>query len=174
MLGVGVLMLLATGFWTTAAERRNQERAPDEVPAAVLQELRTRGCKLAGKKPKDIIQGEFYKQGQTDWVALCSAKDHTSLLVFPQGARERVAVLETYPKGFSKWSISTTDRGKLKSFRAAWGWKGPEPADIDHDGISSVVTFGAQGGCLYCYSEQEAIHYHHQDHWFTPVKIIAN
>lgn len=62
--------------------------------------------------------------------------------------------------------------GKLKSFKAGVG--GPEPADIDHDSISSVLVFGARGGCLCCYSEQEAIHYHNQDHWFTPVKIIAD
>lgn len=108
--GVGVVMLLATGFRTAEAERRRQEAAR-EVPAAVLQELRTRDCKLAGKKPKDIIQGELYKPGQTDWVALCSGKDHTSLLAFPQGTRECVGVLATYPKGFSKCSITAIDRG---------------------------------------------------------------
>lgn len=35
--------------------------------------------------------------------------------------------------------------------KAVWAWKGPVHADIDHDGIRSVVSFGEQGDCLYCY-----------------------
>jgi hypothetical protein len=108
-LSVSCVMLIAAGFPTIEAERLKREPQSD-VPAAVLQELQSRGCKIAQKKPKNIIYGELVKLGQTDWVALCSAKSSTSLLVFPQGASEYVLVLETRSKGFSNWTISTTGR----------------------------------------------------------------
>jgi hypothetical protein len=166
-------MFIAAGFPTIEAERPKREPQSD-VPAAVLQELRSRGCKIAEKKPKNIIYGELIKLGQTDWVALCSAESSTSLLIFPQGASEHALLLETHPKGFSNWAISTTEPEKLKALKAAWGWRGPESADIDHEGINSVVSFGHRGNGLYRYSEQQAIHYHHQDHWFIPMQIMIN
>jgi hypothetical protein len=72
-----------------------------EPPVSVVQELQNRGCRVSNKKPKDIIRGEFLKPGQSDWAALCSTKKTTSLLVFPGGSTEGIAVLETNSKGFS-------------------------------------------------------------------------
>jgi hypothetical protein len=148
-----------------------------DLPSPVLQELQSRGCKLPDKKSKGgvIIRGEFFRPGRFDWAALCSTKMSTSLLVFPDGSRERVEVLETMPKRFSKWSISVVDQERLTLFKSTWGWRGPTPADLDHRGISSFVEFGERiDRCLYCYSAQESIHYYYQDRWLKPVTMIVN
>jgi hypothetical protein len=78
----------------------------------------------------------------------------TDLLIFPGGSAEGVEVIETNRKGFSKWSISATSLEELKSLRPHGGWSGPDPTEIDHEGIGSFVEFGEPGGCLYCYSAQ--------------------
>ena len=145
-----------------------------EPPVSVVQKLRNRGCRVSNKKPKDIIRGEFLKPGQSDWAALCSTKKTTSLLVFPGGSTEGIAVLETNSKGFSKWSISVIGQEELKSSDPTARWKDLRSAEINHQGIRSFVEFGEPGGCLYCYSAQDSTHYYHQDHWLIPVQIIIN
>jgi hypothetical protein len=127
---------------------RDESAAFRSPPAAVVQELRSRGCKVSDKKPRNIIQGEFFRPGQSDWAALCSTKKSTGLLVFPGGSAERAALLATNPKGFSRWSITAIGPERLKTLRSIGGWKGPEPPEIDHEAISSFVEFGERGGCL--------------------------
>ena len=170
--GLGVVLVM-TGTMKLEAEPLLPISA---LPTAVIQELQSRGCKLPNKKSKGvIIHGEFFRPGQSDWAALCSTKKSTSLLVFPDGSRERVEVLETMPKRFSKWSISVVDQERLTSFKSTWNWRGPAPAEIDHQGINSFVEFGEKiDGCLYCYSAQGRTHYYSQDNWLNPVTIIIN
>jgi hypothetical protein len=154
---------------------RTPSKSPD-IPDAVFHELQSRGCKLPDKKSKGvIIHGEFFKPGQSDWAALCSTTKSTSLLVFPDGSRERVQVLEIMPRRFSKWSISVINQERLNSIKATWGWRGPVPTEIDHQGISSFVEFGDKvARCLYCYSAQENTHYFYQDNWLSPGTMMIN
>lgn len=152
----------------------NAGAGPVDAPAAVIRELRSRGCKGPHETIENIIHGEYIKLGQTDWVALCSTKSSTQMLVFPQGKAEQIAVLETHPKGFSRWTISTIDRAMLKRMNAAWAGRGPELREVDHDGIRSVVATGEPGGCLYCYSEEQSVHYWQQGQWLTPEQVEVN
>jgi hypothetical protein len=154
-LGVALVMTVTTGAWGVEGEPLS------DLPTAVLDELQSRGCKLPNKKSKGvIIRGEFFRPGQSDWAALCSTKKSASLLVFPDGSRERVEVLETMPRSFSKWLISVVNQERLISMKSTWGWKGQAPAEIDHQGISSFLAFGEKvDGCLYYYSAQEDTHY---------------
>ena len=147
-----------------------------DPPTAVVQELQSRGCKLPNKKSKGVVvHGEFFRPGQSDWAALCSTKKSTSLLVFPDGSRERVEVLQTMPRSFSKWSISVINQEPLTSFKSTWDWRGPTPAEIDHQGIGSFVESGEKvEGCFYCYSAQGSTHYYYQDRWLNPVTIVIN
>jgi hypothetical protein len=163
-LGVALILTLATGARSFGAD----------PPALVVQELRSRGCKVSNKKPKNIIRGEFLNPGQFDWAALCSMKKSTSLLVFPGGSTEGIAVLETISKGFSKWSISVAGQEQLKSSEPPRGWRELPSTEIDHEGIWSFVEFGEPGACFSCYSAQSSLHYYHQDRWIIPVQLIAN
>jgi hypothetical protein len=172
--GAAVVMTLTMGFCGLEADLPRLVAAtfPD-LPVAVVQELQSRGCKVPGKKSKSVIRGEFLRPGQTDWAVLCSAKQRTSLLVFPDGSRERVAALETRLKGFSKWSISVINREFLESIKSV-GWMAPVPTEIDHQGISSFVESGEGGTCLYCYSAEGTTHYYYQDSWRKPQTTIVN
>jgi hypothetical protein len=147
-----------------------------DIPAAVFHELESRGCKLPDKKSKGvIIHGEFFRAGQSDWAALCSTKTNTSLLVFPKGSQERVEVLEVMPSRFSKWSISVINKERLNSIKSTWGWRGPAPSEIDHQGISSFVEFGNKDArCFDCYSAQENTHYFYQENWLSPLRLMVN
>ena len=109
-----------------------------DLPVAVAQELRSRGCRVPNKDSINIIRGEFFKPGQVDWAALCSTKKSTSLLVFPDGSTEQIAVLQTTPKAFSKWSISVISQEQLKLSSSIGGWKGPQFTEIDHQVANSV------------------------------------
>ena len=172
-LGLAFFGALTPPFLSFAAGRPKDDHQR-EVPPEIFQELRSRGC-VVEKKPKNIIQGQFIRKGQTDWAALCATKKSTNLLLFPAGAKKQVAVLEAHLKGFAKWSISVTDQEELEKLKSSWGWKGPQPTEINHQGISSVVAFGEPGGrCLCCYSEQQTTHYWEQDSWLIPVTIIVN
>jgi hypothetical protein len=177
MIGVALVMTVTTGACRVEAEPpRPTPSTFSDLPAAVLDELQSRGCKLPNKKSQGvIIRGEFFRPGQTDWGALCSTKKSTSLLVFPDGSREGVEVLEMMPRNFSKWSISVINQEQLTSIKSTWGWRGPAPAEIDHQGISSFVEFGDKAaGCFYGCSAQESTHFHYQDDWLNPVKIFIN
>jgi hypothetical protein len=169
-LGVALVMTV-----TIELEAEPPLPIPD-LPTAVIQELQSRGCKLPNKKSKGVVvHGEFFRPGQSDWAALCSTKKSTSLLVFPDGSRERVEVLQTMPRSFSKWSISVINQEPLTSFKSTWDWRGPTPAEIDHQGIGSFVESGEKvEGCFYCYSAQGSTHYYYQDRWLNPVTIVIN
>ena len=176
-LGVAFVMAATTGVYRVeAGPPRPVHSTFHDPPVVILQELRSRGCRLPDKKSKGvIIQGEFFKPGQSDWASLCSTKKDTSLLVFPDGSREGVEVLEMMPRGFSKWSISVINRERLNEIKSTWGLRGPAPTEIDHQGISSVVEFGEKGaGCFYCYSAQERAHYYDEGRWLIPVTTILN
>jgi hypothetical protein len=176
---VGVALVVTVTMGACRVEAEPPRPAPSsfsDLPTAVLQELQSRGCKLPNKKSKGvIIHGQFFRPGQSDWAALCFTKKSTSLLIFPDGSRERVEALETTPRRFPKWSISVISQEQLASLKSAWGWRGPLPAEIDHQGISSFVEWGDKDArCLYCYSAEESIHYYYQDKWLQPATIIAN
>ena len=140
-----------------------------EIPIDIVQEFQSRGCRVP--HPKTTIHGEFFVAGRTDWAAVCAAKMSASLLVFPGGSRERVAVLETQPKGFSKWSIGVVNESQL---RQTWPWEEPQAAEINHQAIFSFVEFGQRGACLYCYSAQGRTYYYHRDRWLTPATTAIN
>lgn len=174
-IAVGLALIM-----TVTVEARRVEAGPPgptaDFPTAVLQELQSRGCESPDKKSKGvIIHGEFFRPGQSDWAALCFTKKSTSLLVFPDGSRERAEVVETLPRTFSKWSIRVINQEQLTLLKSARGEKGPLPGKIDHQGISSFVESGDKDAkCLYCYSAQESTHYCYQDRWLQPVTMIAN
>ena len=70
------------------------------LPNAIAQDVQTRDCKLPNSASKGLIYGEVFKPGQFDWAILCSTKKSASLLVYPSGSHEQVAVPQTVPRGF--------------------------------------------------------------------------
>jgi hypothetical protein len=151
-------------------------RAGAQPPDAVLQELQSRGCQLPGKKSKgQVIYGEFFVPGQSDWAALCVAKKSGALLVFPNGSRELVEILEARPRRFSSWSIRVVPSEELNMLKSTGLWRRPVPAETDHQGIGSYVEWGdKEARCLYCFSAEDASYYYDQGQWLKPATMIAN
>jgi hypothetical protein len=170
-LGVAFVMTMTIGVDRVVVAT---EPPDPTAPSAVLQELQSSGCKLPGKRSKGaVIRGEFFKAGQSDWAALCLMKKSASLMVFPEGSRERVEVLETIPKGFSKWSVSVANQERLTLTPPMRGAESVR-IEIDHQGIFSAVDFDNGGGCLYCYSSTQRTYYHHQDKWRVLAGVDIN
>jgi hypothetical protein len=146
-----------------------------DVPAAVIQEMQTRGCKALGKKPKNVIRGEFIKTGQLDWAALCLTKKQAILLVFPDGAREQVMAVETVPRTFSNWSIAAAARVNMNELQGVRRTRGANVDDFDHDGINSSLEYGDKtAGCFYCFSASSQTYYHSGGEWAVVWEMIAN
>jgi len=172
-----VALTVAVATLTLGGEAQTIQPAPftfAALPNTITQDLQSRGCKLPSIRSKSLINGEFLRPGQSDWAVLCSTKKSTSLLVYPGGSQEQVTVLQTVPRGFSKWSIGVISQERLNEFKTARTWRGPAPPEIDHQGIDSFVEFGRSGECLYCYSAEGSIHYHHEDKWLVPLIMAVN
>jgi hypothetical protein len=144
-----------------------------ELPEAVAEELRRRGCRIPQVEPSDwlggphnVISGQFKQPGQTDWAVLCSIERLCSLLVFWNGSAENIEDLSGggHPDrgclqgiggdriGFS-CLIGPVGESYILEHRERYG--GPEPPPIDHEGInnafvgkSSVVRYWHEGEWL--------------------------
>jgi hypothetical protein len=138
-----------------------------ELPTKIKRELERRGCTMpqvsAGKKPRNVIKGEFTGKGRTDWAVLCS-KNHVSTILIFRNASEREP-LELAPQSdadhlqsgsgaaieFSR-VISAVGRDYiLKHYRAYGGLK---PPAIDHQGINDAFVRKAS-----------VVHYFHAGKW---------
>ena len=146
-----------------------------EVPATVIQEMQVRGCKAPGKKPKNVISGEFFKPGQVDWAVLCITRKQASLVVFPNGAREQAEVIENQSRNFSGWSIDTVPKAQLNDLHAIWRTRAANVGDFNHDGVGSYVEYGDKNAkCLYCSSAGGKTFYRSADGWAVVSGMIVN
>jgi len=57
-----------------------------QVPTEIRRELKRRGCTIpqvsSGKKPQNVIKGEFIGKGRADWAVLCSLNGVSRILIF--------------------------------------------------------------------------------------------
>ena len=57
-----------------------------QLPVAIRQELTRRSCTIpqvwGDRKPSNVVQGMFIRQGELDWAVLCSVNRVSSILVF--------------------------------------------------------------------------------------------
>lgn len=65
------------------------------LPPNILRELNRRSCRVPQPPPfermerlQNVIQGEFAKQGQSDWAVLCFTRSVTRILVFLGGSEK--------------------------------------------------------------------------------------
>jgi hypothetical protein len=170
-----ILILMAIGLCPAAAKPRLfPPSAFPELPPAVMQALQTRGCQIPQiqrRKRDNVIQGSFFKSGQTDWAVLCTTKNLTELLVFENGAADQVVVIASFSNGFVKLAISPM---AAHDFPQEWLPKDGS-LQLDHDGISSFAEFGyRQDGCLYCYSADGNVLYFDHGQWIKVSGVIVN
>jgi hypothetical protein len=124
-----------------------------ELPTKIKRELERRGRTIpqvsAGKKPQNVIKGEFTGKGRTDWAVLCSQNHVSTILVF-RNASEREALelasqsdvdnLQSGSGAAIEYSRVVSSAGRdyiLKHYRAYGGLK---PPAIDHYGINDAFV----------------------------------
>jgi hypothetical protein len=120
-----------------------------DLPGAVAAELNRRGCMIPqsfeAKQPENVIHGAFRAAGSSDWAALCSSQQTTTLYVFFAGQAESPIALRSQPD--SAW-LGTEPGGSV--FGSAWGIADRSVAElrstpairrgltIDHDAIDDA------------------------------------
>ncbi len=108
-----------------------------ELPEAVRSDLEKLGCRV----PKfikwdarhNVIQGQFFKQGQMDWAVLCQAGDKTGILLYPGGAASDLPMLRSEPTNPTR-TIHAVSAFVLQK-RAIRDHPDEPAALFDHDGI---------------------------------------
>jgi hypothetical protein len=125
-----------------------------ELSAEIVKSLENRGCTIPqtwhDKVPHNVISGEFFKKGQTDWAVLCSINQVSSILILWNGSTEKVAeiaksddsgyfqvVADNDEMGFSR-GIYKVDKKYIIDHYNSYG--GTKPPPIDHEGISDAYV----------------------------------
>ncbi len=79
--------------------RRLQADAFPGLPPAIAGVLRARNCKVpqpfTSGAPRNVIEGEFFENGETSWAVLCSIQHSTALLVFRNDTGTKPHTLNT-------------------------------------------------------------------------------
>ena len=149
-----------------------------QLPDAVVDELAKRKCKVPqvgvpGDNPSksyNVISGQFKKPGQSDWAVLCSADEHSRILIFLNGRAdevESIGGISADRDSLQGWGqdeqgqeqfmfsqiIPSVDREYILERYERYG--GMKPPLIDHEGISvglsgkySIVYYWYKGKWL--------------------------
>ncbi|HVV47586.1 MAG TPA: hypothetical protein VHC72_20385 [Bryobacteraceae bacterium] len=119
-----------------------------DLPAAVAAELNRRGCMIPqsfeAKQPENVIHGAFRAAGSSDWAALCSVHETTTLYVFFAGADAPITLRSQpdaawlaaepgNPVPGSAWGIANRPVEELRSTPAL-----RRKITIDHDAIDDA------------------------------------
>lgn len=149
--------LQAQRDWQARAEeaigkiRRLPVEAFPELPAAVVEVLRARNCRVPqpspGGAPRNVIRGEFFARGEAGWAVLCSVNNSTALLAFRNDRDTDPDTVTTsedrnYLQGLDgdtiRYSREITAAGRDFIIRHYRAYGGPEPPPIDHHGIDDA------------------------------------
>ena len=108
-----------------------------ELPEVIRADLGKLGCRvpkfLKWDARHNAIQGQFFKQGQTDWAVLCQVGDRTGILLYPGGAVTHLPMLRSEPTDPAR-TIHVVSAFVLQK-RAARDRPDEPPPPFDHDGI---------------------------------------
>jgi len=95
-----------------------------QLPISIIRSLEARGCTVPQtwayddstymdivRRPHNVVQGSFLKNGQRDWAVLCSCRDSSSILVFWGGKVDHPAELARSRD--DDWTQDVDGRGNL-------------------------------------------------------------
>ncbi|HEX9451758.1 MAG TPA: hypothetical protein VF934_10135 [Burkholderiales bacterium] len=154
----------AAGSQTTVEEVR--KKWPDfrylepgqlrELPEPVRADMQKLGCRIPKFMKWDarhnVIQGQFFKPGQTDWAVLCQAGEKTGILLYPGGAASDLPMLRSEPTDPTR-TIHVVSAFVLQK-RAVRDHPDEPPPAFDHDGIEDGPI-----------QKAGRVIYHHDDEW---------
>jgi hypothetical protein len=139
------LLCAAAAAQTTVEEVRRQwpdfryfdPRQLRELPEVIRTDMQKLGCRVPKFVKWDarhnVIQGQFFKQGQTDWAVLCQVGDNTGILLYPGGAATDLPMLRREPTDPAR-TIHAVSAFVLQK-RAVRDHPDEAPPPFDHDGI---------------------------------------
>ena len=108
-----------------------------ELPEAVRADLEKLGCRVPKFMKWDarhnVIQGQFFKAGQTDWAVLCQIGDKNGILLYPNGKSAELPMLRA-EAGDPTRTIHVVSPFVLQK-RAVRDHPDDPPPPFDHDGI---------------------------------------
>ena len=127
-----------------------------ELPEPIRTDMAKLGCRV----PKfikwdarhNVIQGQFFKAGQTDWAVLCQAGDKTGILLYPGGAASDLPMLRSEPTDAAR-TIHVVSAFVLQK-RALRDHPDEPPPAFDHDGIEDGLI-----------EKSGRVIYHRDDEW---------
>ena len=127
-----------------------------ELPEAVRTDMQKLGCRIPKFMKWDarhnVIQGQFFKPGQTDWAVLCQAGDKTGILFYPGGAVTDLPMLRSEPTDPTR-TIHVVSAFVLQK-RAVRDRPDESPPAFDHDGIEDGPI-----------QKPSQVIYHRDDEW---------
>jgi hypothetical protein len=169
-LGFGLLVCA-----TAALSSGNKYLRPTDFPATpanVQTELERQNClipqDIETKSPTNIVSGEFAKEGQRDWVAFCSVKGKSHLVVIWGGSAkcsgDPFGMDEPFSDDFlyedwdgqwgttrhhgEFWKLSVVPRAKVVARQRAGLAEPPLLQSASHDALQSTSVAGAN--VVYC------------------------
>lgn len=159
-----VMFCAAAVAQTTAEEARR--KFPDfryldpaqlrELPEAVRADLEKLGCRIPKFMKWDarhnVVQGQFFKAGQTDWAVLCQVGDKTGILLYPNGKSAELPMLRSEPTDPTR-TIHVVSAFVLQK-RAVRDHPDDPPPAFDHDGIEDGPI-----------QKASQVIYHRDDEW---------
>lgn len=159
--------LIGKAIETDLQVTRLTPSAIPKLPANIKGELERRGCtipqELTGKKPQNVINGEFTRKGQIDWAVLCSVNQVSTILVFHNASEKNpselapesdIDMLQDVGGGVRVYSraISSVGGEYILSHYRAYGTS--KPPTIDHQGINDIFV-----------GKASVVHYFHAGRW---------
>lgn len=143
---VVLLLVCAHAFAQTTVEEMRRHR-PDfrylepgqlrELPQVIRADLEKLGCRvpkfLKWDARHNVIQGQFFKAGQTDWAVLCEAAGKTGIMLYPGGAATDLPMVRGGPTNLAR-TIHVVSAFVLQK-RATRDHPDEPAAIFDHDGI---------------------------------------
>ena len=148
--------------------RRLQIEDYPQLPPNVAAVLRSRSCTIPQPSqsgpPRNVILGDFFREGQTAWAVLCSSANQSVILVF-RNRNDRIPS-EIAKSEDSRFIIDTWQGGKVYSreistadpkfiLRHYYAYGGLKPPQIDHSGIDDAFL-----------EKASIIWYWHRGRWF--------
>lgn len=139
-----------------------------QLPTNILRDIQSRNCTIpqAHDKttPHNVISGELFRHGQTDWVVLCSVYETSSILIFRNGSTKNVSeihllddddYLQMTGNGQLEYSRHIEIVGKkyiMEHYKTNGGRKLPR---INHEGINDSFE-----------GKASMVHYFYKNIWF--------
>lgn len=154
--------------WIEKTDKEMNRLSPRDfpgLPSEIQHDLIERKCTIpqvgVNSRPHNVVNGHFQLPSRLDWAVLCSIDRTSRILIYPGGNVEDLQELPASARpdrdwfqtgtGFSR-ALASADAKHIVRHYKEYG--GPEPPQIDHDGLEEIFV-----------EKASTIHYWHAGSW---------